>query len=76
MLHYCIFLLLITSKYYEFKVLHVCFTLPFRVPEFVKEKRFHNWLKDARDWAVSRNRFWGTPMPLWVSDDFEEVRLV
>ena len=44
-----------------------------RVPEFVKEKRFHNRLKDARDWAISRNRFWGTPIPLWVLDDFEEV---
>lgn len=43
------------------------------VPEFVREKRFHNWLKDARDWAVSRNRYWGTPMPLWVSEDFSEV---
>ena len=30
------------------------------VPGFVKEKRFHNWLEDARDWAVRRNRFWGT----------------
>ena len=28
------------------------------VPAFVKEKRFHNWLADARDWAISRNRFW------------------
>ena len=44
------------------------------VPEFVKEKRFHNWLRDARDWAVSRNRYWGTPMPLWASEDFSEVR--
>jgi isoleucyl-tRNA synthetase len=43
------------------------------VPEFVKEKRFYNWLKDARDWAISRNRYWGTPIPLWVSEDFEEV---
>ena len=44
-----------------------------RVPEFVKERRFHNWLRDARDWAVSRNRYWGTPIPLWVSEDFSEV---
>ncbi|XP_037070614.1 isoleucine--tRNA ligase, cytoplasmic-like [Pollicipes pollicipes] len=43
------------------------------VPDFVKEKRFGNWLRDARDWAVSRNRYWGTPIPLWVSDDLEEV---
>nr|XP_054751612.1 isoleucine--tRNA ligase, cytoplasmic-like [Lytechinus pictus] len=43
------------------------------VPEFVKEKRFANWLRDAHDWAISRNRYFGTPIPLWVSEDFEEI---
>ncbi|KDD75520.1 class I (I, L, M and V) tRNA synthetase, partial [Helicosporidium sp. ATCC 50920] len=43
------------------------------VPAFVRDKRFYNWLESARDWAVSRSRFWGTPIPLWVSEDGEEV---
>ncbi|PWY94752.1 isoleucyl-tRNA synthetase,cytoplasmic [Aspergillus sclerotioniger CBS 115572] len=43
------------------------------VPSFVKERRFSSWIQNARDWNISRNRFWGTPLPLWVSDDFKEV---
>lgn len=43
------------------------------VPDAVKTGRFHSWLTDARDWAVSRNRFWGTPIPIWASEDMSEV---
>ncbi|KAG6020940.1 Isoleucine--tRNA ligase, cytoplasmic [Claviceps sp. Clav32 group G5] len=42
------------------------------VPSFVKERRFASWIANARDWNVGRNRYWGTPIPLWVSEDLEE----
>ncbi|AXX33074.1 isoleucine--tRNA ligase [Actinosynnema pretiosum subsp. pretiosum] len=44
-------------------------------PEHIKDGQFGKWLSNARDWNISRNRFWGSPIPVWVSDDPEFPRV-
>ncbi len=39
------------------------------IPDRVKDGQFGKWLENARDWSISRNRFWGSPIPVWKSDD-------
>nr|MBA3508925.1 isoleucine--tRNA ligase [Thermoleophilaceae bacterium] len=45
-------------------------------PEHIKHGRFGNWLENNVDWALSRERYWGTPLPIWRSEDGEETMCV
>ncbi len=42
------------------------------VPEHLRDGRFGKWLENARDWAISRNRYWGAPLPVWQNEDGSE----
>ncbi len=46
------------------------------VPEEVGEGRFGNWLAGARDWAISRSRFWGAPLPVWREENTDECHVL
>lgn len=46
------------------------------IPEHLKEGRFGKWLTNARDWAISRNRFWGNPIPIWRCDSCTQIVVI
>lgn len=46
------------------------------VPEHIKHGRFGKWLEGARDWAISRNRFWGNPIPVWKCDGSDYIEVI
>ena len=45
-------------------------------PSSTGEGRFGNWLKSANDWNLSRSRFWGVPLPIWVNEDNSEYKIL
>ncbi|MGE5297749.1 MAG: class I tRNA ligase family protein [Acidobacteriaceae bacterium] len=46
------------------------------VPDYIKRGRFGEWLKDIKDWAISRERYWGTPLPIWECNSCHNYQIV
>jgi isoleucyl-tRNA synthetase len=46
------------------------------VPQYIKEGRFGQWLSEIKDWAISRNRYWGTPLPIWECEKCDHYEVI
>ncbi len=62
----------INSPAYKERMVELNKTINWQPPE-IGSGRFGNWLEDVKEWSLSRDRYWGTPLPIWVSEDGEDM---
>ncbi len=62
----------ITSPSYRDRLVELNKTIKWHPPE-IGEGRFGNWLEDVKEWSISRDRYWGSPLPLWVHEESKEM---
>lgn len=46
------------------------------IPEHIKDGRFGEWLREIKDWAISRERYWGTPIPVWICEKCKKLKVI